>query len=446
MSRVFVLTLVVSSLAAGALPAAAQEPLTLGQAVTEALAHNPDVLAAQAAADRAEAEATAARAAFFPRVSFSESWQRSNQPVFAFSSLLAAREFTEADFAVDRLNHPGAVAAFAGRLFVSQVIFDGRTAAESALGASARDGAAAALEAVRANIALEVTRAYGRVLRAASAEQAAHSAVRAAEEDLARAERRRDAGLVTDADVLALAVHLASMKRRQIAAGGDAAIARAAINRLTGAPVERVFAVQEPPPVAETPLDPAALAAEAESNRPELRESAAAVSAAEAGSRLARSAWYPRVTAQAGYQFEGVEMFSRADSWIFGGELSWGVSLGGAERARTRAAAAAVTAAEAAHAGARASVHLDVVSAVYALETARARVAVGRASVDQAAERERITRNRYDAGLASVNDVLAAAAAKLDAEVERVAALVDALVASASLTRAVGWPVSPSHP
>jgi outer membrane protein TolC len=76
----------------------------------------------------------------------------------------------------------------------------------------------------------------------------------------------------------------------------------------------------------------------------------------------------------------------------------------------------------------------------------RARVAVGRASVDQAAERERITRNRYDAGLASVNDVLAAATARLDAEVERVAALVDALIASASLTRAVGWPVSPSRP
>ncbi len=446
MGRLLVLTLVVSGLAASAVPARAQEPLTLGQAIAEALADNPDVLAAQAVAEKAAAEATAARAMFFPRVSFSESWQRSNQPVFAFSSLLAAREFTEGDFAVDRLNDPGAVAAFAGRLFVSQVIFDGRTNAEAALGTSARDAATAALEAARADIAVEVTRAYGHVLTAEAAATAAESAVRAAEEDLARAERRREAGLVTDADVLALAVHVAAMKRRQIAAAGDAAIARASLNRLTGAPVERVFAVQEPPLAPGTPLDPSALSAQAEANRPELRRSAAAVSAAEAGARLARAGWYPRVTAQAGYQFEGLEMFSRADSWIFGGELTWGISLGGAERARTRAASAAVTAAEAAHVSARAAVHLDVVSAVYALEAARARVAVGRASVDQAAERERITRNRYDAGLASVNDVLAAATARLDAEVERVAALVDALIASASLTRAVGWPVSPSRP
>jgi outer membrane protein TolC len=446
MGRVIVLTLMVSSLAGAAAPAEAQDTLTLGQAVAEALARNPDVLAAQAAAAEADAGAAAARALFFPRVSFSESWQRSNQPVFAFSSLLAARQFTEADFAVDRLNHPGAVSAFAGRLVVSQVIFDGRTAAESSLGASRRDAASAAADAARASLAVEVTRAYGRVLTGVASEQAADSAVRAAEEDLARAERRRTAGMVTDADVLALAVHVAAMKRRQIAAAGDAAIARAALNRLTGAPVERTFAVQEPPPTAETPLDAAELAGQAEANRPELRQSAASVAAAEAGARLARAGWYPRVTAQAGYQFEGLEMFSRADSWIVGGEFTWGVSLGGAERARSRAAAAAVTAAEATHTSTRASVHLDVVTAVYQLEAARARMAIGSAAVEQAAERERITRNRYDAGLASVNDVLAAAAAKLDAEVERVAALVEALVASASLTRAVGWSISPSRP
>jgi outer membrane protein TolC len=71
---------------------------------------------------------------------------------------------------------------------------------------------------------------------------------------------------------------------------------------------------------------------------------------------------------------------------------------------------------------------------------------VGRAAVEQAVERERITRNRYEAGLASVNDVLAAVSARLDAEVERVTALVDLTVARASLTRAVGRPFSPSRP
>jgi outer membrane protein TolC len=446
MGRVLVLTVLMSGLSAAARPALAQDTLTLGRAIAEALERNPDIRAAEAASAQADANARAARAAFFPRVSVSESWQRSNQPVFAFSSLLAARSFTADDFAVDRLNDPGAVSAFAGRFFVSQVIFDGRTTAGSAQAARTRDVADAAVDVAKANVAVEVTRAYGRVLTAAASERAAASAVRGAGEDLARAERRRAVGLATDADVLALSVHMAAMQRRQIGAAGDAAIARADLNRLLGAPIDRAFDVLEPEPSAGTPPDAGALAAEAEARRPELRQSAAAIDSAKAGAHLARAGWLPRVTAQAGYQLDGLDMFDRSGSWIVGGELTWSVSLGGAERARTREAAAAVAAAEAAHDRAKAGVHLEVVTAVYQLQTARARAGVGRAAVEQATERERITRNRYDAGLASVTDVLDVAAARLDAEVERVTALVDTLVATAMLARAVGSPVSLSRP
>lgn len=443
MHRVVLLTVLVSIPAAGL--AEAQEVLTLERAVAEALAGSPVVLQAQSMADEAEAGAASARAQFYPRVSFSESWQRSNQPVFAFSSLLGARAFTAADFAIDRLNHPGPTPAFAGRLFVSQPVFDGRIGAERTRGARLLDAARAALDAARATVALDVTRAYGRILAAEASGRAAASAVRAAEEDLARADRRRAAGLATDADVLALSVHVAAMRRRQIAADGDAAVARAALNRLTGAAIERVFATREPSP-AGAAAEGVAPATDAAANRPELRQSAAAVAAAEAGSQLARASWYPKVTAQAGYQYEGLEMFSRADSWIVGAEVTWELSLGGAEHARARAAAAALARARLAHRDAEAAVQLDVVTALAERDMARARATVGRAAVEQAAERERITRNRYEAGLAGVTDVLAAAAARLDAEVERVAALVDALVAEASLARAVGRPFPPSHP
>jgi outer membrane protein TolC len=50
----------------------------------------------------------------------------------------------------------------------------------------------------------------------------------------------------------------------------------------------------------------------------------------------------------------------------------------------------------------------------------------------------RITRDRFDAGLASVNDVLRASSALLDAEAERASAIVDAMVAGARLGRATG--------
>ncbi|MCR4373324.1 MAG: TolC family protein, partial [Acidobacteria bacterium] len=104
---------------------AAQTLLTLPDAIEAALARNPGLQAARAQADRASADASVARSAWWPRLTATEAWQRSNQPVFAFGSLLSARQFTAADFAVSRLNSPGATNLFTTRLGVGQIVFDG---------------------------------------------------------------------------------------------------------------------------------------------------------------------------------------------------------------------------------------------------------------------------------------------------------------------------------
>jgi outer membrane protein TolC len=69
---------------------------------------------------------------------------------------------------------------------------------------------------------------------------------------------------------------------------------------------------------------------------------------------------------------------------------------------------------------------------------ARARVDVGRLSVDDAKESLRITRQRYAAGLASVRDVLAATAAELAAAAQHTANSVDIVTAWATLQHAIG--------
>jgi len=56
----------------------------------------------------------------------------------------------------------------------------------------------------------------------------------------------------------------------------------------------------------------------------------------------------------------------------------------------------------------------------------------------QARESQRIIRDRYDAGLAGVADVLRAANSLLDAELLRTSSVVDVLVARALLDRAMG--------
>src|SRR5262245_37352821 len=68
-------------------PLMAEEFLSLRQAVDLALRSNPQVAAASAGEKEAEARIHQARSGYLPRVQLSESFQRSNNPVFVFTSL-----------------------------------------------------------------------------------------------------------------------------------------------------------------------------------------------------------------------------------------------------------------------------------------------------------------------------------------------------------------------
>jgi outer membrane protein TolC len=425
------------------LPSAAQQPLTLERAVQAALANNASLRAARAGVDDAAARSTEARSGFFPRVSLSESWQRGDQPVFVFGSLLSARQFAASNFAIDALNRPNPVGFFRTGIGVEQVLFDGGRQRSTARIATLRFTIAqASTGEAAAGLAVATTQAFGRVVASDAARRAAEAGIAAAREDLTRAERRRDAGLATEADVLALVVHAADLQQRAIQADGEASVARAELNRLMGTPIDAAIQVVVPPDAASDDVgaspNVAALLAEAEAARPELKRAAASEQIASAAREQARSALIPHVAAQAAVDVAGTRLTERASSWIVGGEIRWTFSTGAAELAAMKAAAASIARTRAEVDDARAAVHVDVITALRRVEAARARYAVGRATVDQARESQRIIRDRFDAGIMPVNDVLRASTAMLDAEANSISALVDTTVARAMLQRALG--------
>ena len=122
-----------------ALPASAQSPLSLSEAIARAKARNPDAGAAAAAEREAAERVTQVRGGYLPTVEVAESWQRGNNPVFVFSSRLAQRHFTAADFALDALNHPAATDNFRTALSVEQSLFDRTTAANLLAASIGRD-------------------------------------------------------------------------------------------------------------------------------------------------------------------------------------------------------------------------------------------------------------------------------------------------------------------
>ena len=72
------------------------------------------------------------------------------------------------------------------------------------------------------------------------------------------------------------------------------------------------------------------------------------------------------------------------------------------------------------------------------LLAARAREEAGRAALTQARESQRIIRDRYESGLATVTDVLRAAQATLDAESRATSADTDVILGTVALDRALG--------
>jgi outer membrane protein len=420
--------------------AIAQEPLTVDAAVQAAIAHNASLRAVRAGVDEAVARTTEARSGFFPRLSVSEAWQRGDEPVFVFGSLLSSRQFAASNFAIDALNHPDPIGFFRTTFGVEQLIYDGgRQRAAAASASFGRDIAVASVDQAIAGIALQTTQTFGRLLASEAAKRAADAGLESARQDLIRAEHRRDVGRATDADVLSLAVHVADLQQRTIQANSESAVARAELNRLMGAPVDAPLVAAAPPPAAPPPsADITPLLAEADAARPEIKRAAAAARVAEKMQTQATAALIPEIAAQAAYDLSGTQISDRAGAWIVGGQIRWTFSTGGAELAGRKAAAAAIARAAAASDDARAAVHVEVISAAGGIESARAREAVGRAAADQARESQRIIRDRFEQGLAGVNDVLRASTAVLDAEASRTAAIVDLMVANAMLRRAVG--------
>ena len=241
-----------------ALPLAAQGPLSLKDAVGLALTKHPSMEAAAAEVKAAEARREQARSGYLPKVNYSESWQRSDNPVFVFSSLLTQHQFSEQNFAIGPLNRPDAMNNFQSQLAVDQPIFDAGVTRKQVR--SAELGIEAAGEdqrRTRMGLVNGVVRAYAGALLSQEALKVAREAVRSAEADLERAENVRAAGMSTDADVLAIRVHLASMREQQIRRGYDAQIAMAALNESLGLPLDTqhdLTTALTPLPEAEGPM------------------------------------------------------------------------------------------------------------------------------------------------------------------------------------------------
>jgi outer membrane protein TolC len=420
--------------------AAAQTPLTLEGAMERARGETADARALASAIAEADARIRQAEAGFWPRLDVTETVQRGNQPVFVFSSLLSQRRFTAANFAIPELNHPDPVTNTRTAVALEQRIFDGGLTRLGVRSAKVdRELAMATRDAADQDLAFRAAQAFVRVLQLEATVRATDAAVAAAESDRQRARARRDVGLVTEADVLAVDVHLADMHQRQIAASGDLAVARMQLAESVGLPLTAsVVPVRPISRLAAADGNGDSLVREALTTHPRLRRADLQVRRADNARHTARAAFLPTIGVHGGLEFNGASLGAQQSSWVIGAEVRVNVFRGFADSARVTEAHHAHVRATAERERAAQRIEVDVRGAVAQLAAARAREQAGRAALTQARESQRIIRDRYESGLSTVTDVLRAAEAALEAESRATTAEMDVILQTVALDRALG--------
>lgn len=389
--------------------AAAQTQLSLQQAVSIALEKNPQRKMAIADQRAAEAGVQEARSGLLPRVSFSESATRGNDPVYVFGTRLRQERFTVADFALNRLNTPTPIGNFSSRFAGTWNLFDSFANVKSV--ARAKDLQQAAghqLERAGQETIFRVVQAYLGLLLAQKQQDVAEQSVKTAQSILDRSRARYESGVVVQSDLLSAQVRLAGREEELIRARNNVALAAAQLDTAMGIPPDAQF--QPSQALSEGALPQAALAdleKQALASRPDLKQIEAQQTAQAKSVSMAKSAFGPRLNAFGGWETDSASLLqSQGNNWAAGLELQLDLFQGGAKKAQLAREKALEERIAAAHQAASDQVRLEARRAYYDFDSARQQMVVAKAAVGQAEESIRINQNRYDAGITTITDLL----------------------------------------
>ncbi len=416
-SRVLIIFMVLA--AAGT--TAAQNALTLEQAVATALEKNPVRKAAMFNQKAAAAGVNESRAALLPQITFAEGYQRGNDPVFVFGERLRQGRFTTADFALNRLNRPLPFGNFATRFSGAWQLFDsGVNWLRLAQARQMSQAAQRQLERTEQELVFRVVDAYTGLLLAARQLQVADDAVKTSQSILERSQARFQSGMVVESDLLSAQVDNAARRQELIRARNAVQLARASLNHELGVPIDTEYQPAEI--LAERPL-PSPTQAELErralDRRPDLAGANLQSAVQNNAVKLAKASFGPRVNGFANWETDNPHLSGGGgNNWTAGVEVQVDLFSGGAKVARLQRERALADAAAANRDALASGVRLEVRKAYLDYDSARQQLDVARAAVQQAKESLRISQNRYDGGLTTITDLLRTEEASLRAQTD----------------------------
>lgn len=308
-----------------------------------------------------------------------------------------------------------------------------------------REAVGSDLLAVRADLRLEITRAFWALVTAREAEQVLDRSVESLDAHVRDVRARLDQGLVPPNEVLSAEAQRARERVLAIEARNARGSVEADLGRLIGEASGRPIVPQVPPGAASVKAeDLAALLEEARRSRPERQAFEERAAASRARATAASAAARPQVGINGGYDYArpNPRIFPRVDdwedSWDISVNLSWSLWDGGRHRAERAQAEAGTRAVEARAGEFDRQLALEVRQRWLDMDSSQTAIDAAAEGLRAAVEARRVLRERFAVGVATSTDVLDAETAVLQAELDHTRAVSNARLAHARLDRAVG--------
>ena len=384
--------------------------MSLQQAVQIALGENPVLAAAKSQVEIAEQRVIQGRSGFLPRLNVSEGLQRTNNPTQVFSNKLNQENFTESDFAINRLNQPNAINDFATNFTATWPIYDGGRSwhgwQQAKIG---KDASAYALERSRQQVIARTTAAYAGVLLAIENLAVVEAAFKTAGANLSIASNRYGSGMAVKSDLLQAQVRQSDLEQQKLMVESQIEVGRSILNAAMGVPDQLRFELTDR---LETPLS---LDGTIESwlsisqdRRLDLKELNAREAMAKEEIEKAKAAYLPSLDLIGNYQIHTEDFDGSADNYSVGAVVSLNIFSGLETSAKVSEAQAALRQVQALRRQMQSQVALEVRQTYVQAASAFQRISVARQMVVQAEESLRIVANRYATGLLTIVDMLTA--------------------------------------
>ena len=421
-------------------PESLDTPLTLHEAIENGLSSNPRITAVHSQVNASEARVSQARSGFFPHVDISESFNRTNNPMWAFGTKLNQEVISQADFDPAELNDPEAIDNFSTVLSATLPLYDRGQIRSGFTQARLGHKAVSRLEdRIRQEVIVDVVVSYMGVLLAREQSKVVNDTLKTARAHYNMVRSRFQSGLVVKSDLLRAEVRIAELEQDRLQAQSRVEVARAALNAAMGVEIDRSFRlVTSLERRAEAPAPLETWISKSIENRPDLKQMRFQEMMAEEELKKAKAAHLPGLYLSGSYEINSEDFSETANNYTVGAMIRFNLFSGFGLQSKVNEAMAKLSETQAMARQLELGIRVETRQGFFMAQSAYQRIEVAQAAVAQAEEGLRIVRNRYESGLFTIVNLLDAEVALQQARTNYFRSLHDFEVAMAQLNLAAG--------